>query len=595
MHDGFAPASSFRGRLAGQRAPACGVAPNRSRTMGRPLSPPPPRREADRRGFLRRSGGAAATLAAGVALWPAAARTQAADGMAFGHGVASGDPLADRVVLWTRVTPPAGTDRVRVLYRVARDPGLADVVQSGSVLATAARDFTVKPDVAGLQPGHTYYYGFSALGQASPVGRTRTLPVGPVDRLRMAVASCASHASGYFNAYARIAERADLDLVLHLGDYLYEYGSGVYGSVRAAEPPTETVTLADYRTRHAQYKRDPDLQALHRQHPVVAVWDDHEVANDAWRDGAENHTEGAEGTWPDRVAAGVQAYREWMPVRDWPRADPRRLQRALRFGDLAEIVMLESRLQARSEPLTTPPGEGPGFTQQGDFLDPSRTLLGARQEAWLAGRLRSSPARWKFIGQQVMFAHFKLLGLPLAAGGGVFLNPDQWDGYQPARDRLYDVLRGTRAGRPVRNVVVLTGDIHSSFANDLTQDPNNPDPSSGGYDPLTGEGSRAVEFVTTSITSPAFPDPDGRVAALTRRVNPHMKYVDFNRRGYLLVDVTPARVVGEWWHVDTVDRPDGAQVLAAAFEVRDGEARLVEAGPTAPRAHAPEPAPALAR
>jgi alkaline phosphatase D len=559
--------------------------------MGRPVPNPPRRSGSDRRAFFRRSGGAAAALA-GAALWPRAGRA-AEDGV-FQHGVASGDPLDDRVVLWTRVTPPDGAASVAVDFVVARDPGLTDIVRSGRVTATPARDFTVKPDVAGLQPGTTYYYGFSALQAQSPVGRTRTLPVGAVDRLRMAVVSCSNHAAGYFNAYARIAERADLDLVLHLGDYLYEYGSGTYGNVRPAEPPTEIVTLTDYRTRHAQYKRDADLQAVHRQHPMIAIWDDHEVGNDAWQGGAQNHTDGAEGDWPDRVSAAVQAYREWMPVRDLPRADPRRLQRAFRFGDLAEIVMLETRLQARSAPLplsTGEPGDRPGFTQEGEFLDPSRSLLGEAQEAWLRGRLRSSRANWKFLGQQVMFAQLKAVGRPLSAGGGVFLNPDQWDGYQPARDRVYDVIRGGRGRRPVDDIIVLTGDIHSSFANDLTQDPNNPDLRTGGYDPASGAGSRAVELVTTSISSPAFPDPDGQVAALTQHVNPHMKYVDFNRRGYLLVDVTPARVLAEWWHIDRVDVPDGAQTLAVAFEVRRGAPHLVAAGPSAERDDAPPLAP----
>lgn len=562
--------------------------------MGRPILPPR-RPGTDRRAFFRRSGGAAAVLA-GAALLPLATRqvAAAADGGVFQHGVASGDPLHDRVILWTRITPPAGQQRVRVAYVLARDPALTDVVASGTLLTTAARDFTVKPDAAGLVPATTYYYAFEALGVRSPLGRTRTLPVGAVDRLRMAVTSCSNHPAGYFNAYARIAERADLDLVLHLGDYLYEYGSNVYGSVRPAEPPTEIVTLADYRTRHAQYKRDADLQAVHRQHPMIAIWDDHEVTNDAWQGGAENHTDGDEGTWPDRVAVAVQAYREWMPVRDRPLADPRRLQRAFRFGDLADIVMLETRLQARSEQLSADipvPGLGNVFVQAGEFLDPTRTLLGDRQEAWLAARLRLSQATWKFIGQQVMFAHLKAQPAPLAAGGGAFLNADQWDGYQPARDRLYDVIRGTGGRRPIDNVVVLTGDIHSSWANDLTQDPNNPDVSTGGYDPLTGDGSRAVEFVTTSITSPGLNDPSGATAAFVRSVNPHMKYVDFMRRGYLLVDATPARVVAEWWHVDTVAVPDAGQSLGAVFEVREGQPRLRPSEATLPRTDPPPLAP----
>ncbi|MCU0969286.1 MAG: alkaline phosphatase D family protein [Rubrivivax sp.] len=558
--------------------------------MGHPIRSAPPRREGNRRDFFRRTGSAAAALAA-LPMLPVTAGAASASGV-FRHGVASGDPLADRVVLWTRVTVAAAAVRVR--YVVATDPALSTVVASGAMRTSAARDFTVKVDAAGLQPGTTYYYRFECDGEISPVGRTRTLPVGDVSRLRMAVVSCSNHAAGYFNAYARIAERADLDLVLHLGDYFYEYGTNVYGSVRPTEPPTETVTLADYRTRHAQYKNDPDLQEVHRQHPMIAIWDDHEVTNDSWQGGAENHTEGAEGAWPQRVAEAVQAYREWLPVRDWPLADPKRLQRAFRFGNLAEIVMLESRLQGRSQQLdaTIPvPGLGNVFAQAGDFLDPARSLLGDRQEAWLAGRLRTSRGLWKFIGQQVMFAHLKAQGAPLAAGGGLFFNPDQWDGYQPARDRVYDVIKGSGGRRPVRNVVVLTGDIHSSWANDLTQDPNNPDVAGGGYDARSGEGSRAVEFVTTSVSSPGLSDPNGTTAAFVRSVNPHIKYVDFNRRGYLLVDATPERVVGEWWYVDTVEATSAAQTFGAAFEVREGEARLRPATATEPPADPPAPAP----
>jgi phosphodiesterase/alkaline phosphatase D-like protein len=382
------------------------------------------------------------------------------DAGVFQHGVASGDPLHDRVVLWTRVTPPEGLARVRVDYVVTRDPALTDVVLAVRLLTTASRDFTVKPDVSGLQPGTSYCYAFTAQGEMSAVGRTRTLPVCAVDRLRMAVTSCSNHPAGYFNAYARIAERADL----------------------------------------------------------------------------------------------------------------------------ADIVMLETRLKACSQQLeaTIPvPGLGNAFQQQGEFLDPSRTLLGERQEVWLAGKLRTSRAGWKCIGQQLMFGQLKAQGAPLAAGGGLFFNADQWDGYQPARDRVYDIIKGTGRRRGVDNVVVLTGDIHRSFANDLSQDPNNPDISTGGYDAATGQGSRAVEFVTTSMTSPGLNDPEGSTAAFVRSINPHMKFVDFHQRGHLLVDVTPSRVVGVWWHVDRVDQPDDAQRLAAAFEVRDGASRLQLAEPTA--------------
>jgi alkaline phosphatase D len=567
--------------------------------MGRPsfIKPSKPA-GTSRRGFFQRSGSAAVALASVAALpLGAGARSSREGSPLFQHGVASGDPLQDRVILWTRVTPQSPRTVVAVRFEVATDPAFTQTVARGITRTDESRDYTVKVDPARLRPGTTYYYRFIAENETSPIGRTRTLPAGATPRLRIAVASCSNHAAGYFNAYRRIAERADLDLVVHLGDYLYEYGPNTFGNVRTPEPPNEMVTLSDYRLRHAQYKRDADSQAMHRQHPVVCIWDDHEITNDSWVGGAENHTEGAEGTWPGRVAVGLQAYYEWMPVRlpDVRPAinDPRRNQRAFRIGDLVELVMLEERLSARSQqlPATVPTPFGNGFVQTGEFLNPARTLLGAEQEAWLATRLRTSAARWKFIGQGVMFAQLKLQGAPLAVGGGVFVNSDQWDGYQPARDRIYDVLKGGNGQAPVDNVVVLTGDIHSSWAADLSQDPNNPNVAGGGYNGASGEGSRAVEFVGTSITSPGLSDPNGSTAGFLRSVNPHFKYIDLNQRGYMLLDVTPQRTVCEWWYVDTVVAPSNVQTFGTAFEVQFGSNRLQPSAMTMPVANPPALAP----
>lgn len=546
--------------------------------MGRPRQQPParpaPGRDPSRRDFFKRSGSAAVALAAAGPLV-----AQAAPHQPFAHGVASGDPLSDRVILWTRVTPREPRDSLRVDFTVARDAAMTEVVLQGSARTGADRDFTVKVDALGLAPGTTYYYQFRHRGTTSPVGRTRTLPVGQVDHLRFAVVSCSNFAAGYFNAYARIAERGDLDLVLHLGDALYEYASGQYGNTRPCDPPHETVTLDDYRRRHAQYKSDPDSQRMLAQHALVAIWDDHETANDAWQGGAENHQAG-EGEWPARVSAALQAYHEWMPVREQHRNDPRRENRRFTLGNLVDLYMLEERLGARSQqlPATIVTDFGLGFAQTGDFLDPSRGLLGDKQERWLIKGLRQSTARWKLLGQGVMFAQLKALGLPNAQGGGVFLNPDQWDGYQPARNRLYAAVKGSDGGAPIGNLVVLTGDIHSSWASDLTQDPNNPDAGLGGYEPDTGRGSLAVEFVGTSVSSPGLDDPTGEIAAYLRSQNPHFKYIDLNKRGYMLLDVTHERVTCEWWHLETVASPDPRQVLARAFQVQDGAAHLTPAG-----------------
>jgi len=556
--------------------------------MGRPFQLKPVVPGTSRRDFFKATGSAAAAAATGALVGGA----QAA-GPVFQHGVASGDPLHDRVILWTRVTVAPSTKPTLVSYVVATDPGLRNVVVRGSARTGAESDYTVKVDagsvLAVLRPNTTYYYQFAAGGQSSPIGRTKTLPLGSVGTLRFAVVSCSNHAYGYFNAYARIAARADLDLVMHLGDYIYEYGASQYGSARTPEPSVEIVTLSDYRTRHAQYKSDPDSQAMHRQHPLVAIWDDHETANNSWKDGAENHTPATEGLWSARVAAALQAYYEWMPVRQPDLANPRVNHRRFSYGDLAEVLMLEERVNARSEQLSAAPHPtifGAGFaTTDSTYADASRTLLGDTQEAWLLDRLRTTPARWKLIGQGVMFAQLKAPGANQATDPGLYyINSDQWDGYEPARNRIYDALRGG-AGQPkVNDVVVLTGDIHSSWASDLTANPYNPVVANGGYDKATGQGSLAVEFVGTSVTSPGIDsDTTGQIAGAIRFYNPHFKYVNLTRRGYMLVDVNPTRVVGEWWFVDTVTAPSANEAFATAFQVETGTNRLAPASQTPSR------------
>lgn len=563
--------------------------------MGRPKFVKPARQGSNRRDFIKRSG-SAAVAAASMPLLPltasAAATPTVVANAVFQHGVASGDPLADRVILWTRVTPQSGRTALSVEYVVALDPALSRVVVRGSTKTNANRDFTVKLDVARLSPGTTYYYRFSAEGSASAVGRTKTLPAGSAASLRMAVVSCSNLAYGYFNAYRRVAERADLDLVLHLGDYIYEYGDGQYGVARPCEPAHEIVSLADYRARHAQYKRDADSQEMHRQHPLVAIWDDHETANNAWTGGAENHQAPDEGTWPARVAHALQAYYEWMPVRVVDPTKPRSNNRSFAYGNLVDLILLEQRLSGRSEQLGSNIGHASGyFIQSGAYTDAARQMLGTTQEVWLFDKLRTSTAQWKFLGQGVMFAQLKAVPAPNAAGGGVFINSDQWDGYQPARNRVYDVLTGQAGGAAVNNVVMLTGDIHSSWAADLTQDPNNPVVATGGYNPLTGEGSKAVEFVGCSVTSPGISDPTGAIANTLRPVNPHFKYINLDRRGYMLVDANMSRCVCEWWYVDTVASVSNVQTFAAAFEVRDGSNRLVPSAQTTSRANPPLLAP----
>jgi len=572
--------------------------------MGRPIKLNPVRTGTSRREFFKRSGATTLGIAAASHLLPLGA--EAAGAGVFQHGVASGDPLSDRVILWTRVTLAASKPTVLVTYVMATDPALRNIVLRGTATTSAARDFTVKvdagllraSDVAGLlKPNTTYYYQFTAGGQVSPVGRTKTLPVGATNRLRFAVVSCSNYASGYFNAYRRVSARADLDLVMHLGDYLYEYGNGQYGNVRSVDPATEIVSLSDYRKRHALYKADVDSQAMHRQHPLVAIWDDHETTNDSWKNGAENHQPGSEGEWTARVAVALQAYYEWMPVRQVDANNPRDNHRGYAYGDLADLLMLEQRLSGRSEQiheLSHPTVFGPGFaaTDPG-FNDESRTLLGVSQESSLVNRLRTSTARWKMLGQGVMFAQLKAPGANQATDPGLyFINSDQWDGYEPARNRLYAALKGGASHAAVNNMVVLTGDIHSSWAADLNPNPYNPNVANGGYDKATGEGSLAVEFVGTSVSSPGVDsDTTGQIAGGLRFYNPHFKYINLTQRGYMLMDVTRERVVGEWWYVDSVGSPSNIEVFATAFQVVFGTNRLVPAAQTTPRASAPALAP----
>jgi alkaline phosphatase D len=479
----------------------------------------------------------------------------------FQHGIASGDPLPDGVILWTRVTA-AGTAPVDTEWEVAEDPALAQRVASGVAVADAEHDFCVKVDVRGLAPGKTYYYRFRALGSTSKIGRTRTAPSGPTAHLRFAMVACASYAHGYFHGYRALATQLDLDAVIHLGDYIYEYGDGDYGDVRTYDPPHEILTLEDYRRRHAHYKRDPDLQEVHRQQVFVTIWDDHEVANDSYANGAENHTEGEEGAFADRKAAARHAYLEWMPVREQGSED--KIFRKLSFGDLVDLVLLDTRLYARTKQAGGVLGPPPA-------PDANRTLLGDEQEAWMQGQLKSSTAHWKLLGQQVM------VGNLILDKGKQLANLDQWQGYPESRDRLLTFFRDSG----VKDVVVLTGDIHSSWANELVFDPNDP----ATYDPATGKGSVAVEMVTPGISSPGIPELFLGLIDQARVINPHVKFVEPSHRGFVILDVTPERVQGAWHLFDDITLPaPQTPRFSGAWSVKSGETRL---------GADPQPAPSL--
>lgn len=499
---------------------------------------------------------------------------QTSSGLSFQHGVASGDPLDDRVILWTRVSPtsPQESD-LSVICEVAEDREFQSVVMSEMLSTSAARDYTVKLDATGLRPDRQYWYRFMSSEATSAVGHTRTLPMPGqyAERLRFAVCSCSSYPHGYFSVYRMIANRPDLDFVLHLGDYIYEYGDGEYGNNpgRPLEPSHEIIALDDYRRRYGLYRQDTELQAAHAAHAFVTVWDDHESANDAYRDGAENHNAG-EGAWSDRKAAAIQAYFEWMPIRP-PTEDEQQIYRGFSYGDLADFMMLDTRLEGREQQLSNP-------------LDPSRSqprnLLGQSQKQWFKHQLATSQGRWKFVGQQVMFAQLQLLELqrllpavptndfsPLVA-----INMDQWDGYPAEREEILDFVEAEE----IENLVVLTGDIHSSWANELYQ---NPAVLTAGVlnRPL------GVEFVAPSITSPGFPDGAAElVSAVLPVVNPHIKYTDLKNHGFILIDVTRQRSQAEYYYAADIDTPAGIGVESQKIKtlaVAHGSHRLQEDTP----------------
>ncbi|WP_300639116.1 alkaline phosphatase [Nocardioides sp.] len=558
-----------------------------------------------RRTVLATGAVAATTVtAAGAALASSPAR--AADGTAdraggtntlgkrehrvFQHGVASGDPLPEAVLLWTRVTPTPeatpGSGRggpVTVRWEVARDARFRKVVSSGRFRTSAARDHTVKLDAKGLRPETEYHYRFTALGQRSPVGRLRTAPGERATprNLRFGVVSCSNLEAGFFTPYRALAARQDLHAILHLGDYLYEYPTGGYGMgqdnvvVRPHDPPHEMVSLEDYRRRHASYKLDPDLQALHARYSWILTWDDHEVTNDQWKAGAENHDE-SEGDYKKRRARAHRAYDEWMPVRMDGTArldDGARLYRRLRFGDLAEISMLDLRTY-RDEQAALP---GVDAT----VSDPSRSITGKKQMAWLKESLtRGDHApQWKVIGNPVMIAPVTFGDLPndlidpindvtgiLPADGAPY-NVDQWDGYTADRREVLGHIRDHQ----VKDVLFVTGDIHSGWACELPLDTST--------QPLYGD-SYGVEFVCSSVTSNNLKDITGvpQASPLVETAilanNRHIKYLDFDSHGFSVLDITAARAQMDWYVIGDRADADTPITWSVSYETRAGTGRV---------------------
>lgn len=536
----------------------------------------------DRRGVVLGGG-----LGLGALVLPAgrvlAAEMLGATG--FTHNVASGEPGPDSMLLWTRYAPAVGGDTVRLDAEVALDPAFAKVVSGGVVRTAAYRDWTAKIMVDGLKPGTVYWYRFVAPdGSKSPIGRTKTLPVGDTARFRLGVFSCSNLPVGWFNAYGHAAAQPDLDLWLHVGDYIYEYGvasihDGDRAEGRTLEPAHEILAIADYRLRFACYRADPDLQRLHQMAPMVALWDDHESANDSWEGGAQNHQPATEGDWNLRRAAAMQVYREWMPVSEEP-------WKAYPIGTLATLYRTESRLLGRTQPAdinaafrAQDPDAALKAFRDGAWQDPSATMLGSAQESWLAHELKinARATAWQLVGMGTIIGrtlmpqdavswlrpdaserrvnNFKdcvrasRLGLPMWM--------DRWDGYPAARSRLLKAAQQADV-----DLVMLAGDSHNAWAYSLSE----------------GGQPAGVEFAGQGVTSGGL---EGDFAADPRIVaqgfvaaNPELKWADTSQRGYMMIDITPQRVTGEWRFMQTIKARNTALAGSHQMHVERGRRAL---------------------
>ena len=519
----------------------------------------------------------------------------------FAHGVASGDPLSDRVILWTRVSPVSVyVGDINVAWEISADPGFKTLVGQGQSATRTDQDYTLKVDATGLKPGSVYYFRFRVASTYSPVGRTKTLPTGKVAEVKLAVFSCANYPAGYFNVYGDAAAHSDVDAAIHLGDYIYEYAKGGYASAnaeamnRVVDPQTEILSLKDYRLRHAQYKTDAQLQKLHAQMPMIAVWDDHEISNDTWMNGAENHQPDTEGDFQLRKAAAIKAYHEWMPTRV---ARPEIIYRSFAFGELLALHMLDTRVIGRDQQLdygkllSVPPSMLQE-TLRAALGDPNRELMGSTQTAWLQNSLANSKATWQVLGQQVVMGRMQipaplLLGISGAPGGVAFdeylriamlaqthpeqltehdklilaqpripYNLDAWDGYAAAREK---VLRASQ--QLGKNLVVLSGDTHNAWANELKTEAGTP---------------VGVEFATSSVSSPGFEDylpnvPAPQLKGALESFITDLRYCDTSRRGYMIVTATPEACSSQWIYVDTITRTDYRASADAAWKVLAGQ------------------------
>lgn len=526
----------------------------------------------------------------------------------FDHGVASGDPLQDRVILWTRLTPSDLSARLQVTWQIALDSQFKQIIKTDKVTTSASQDFTVKVDATGLTANQSYFYRFVFGDKISPVGQTKTLPTS-TSKVSFAVCSCSNYPAGYFYVYREMAKQ-NVDVVIHLGDYIYEYGADGYatedavklGRTLPADNNKEIIKLDDYRKRYALYRKDKDLQALHHRHPFIVIWDDHELANDTWREGADNH-QANEGSFLDRKLAALQAYFEWMPIR--PIDDQHiKIYRQFDFGNLVQLTMLDTRIIARDKQLDyadymTANGLN-AVKFQADLTNPARTLMGYAQRDWLLGKLQQSNATWNVLGQQILMAKMLiptelLLSLAAIVSGNPSAealsqmnaqitelvklkirlqqgdptltlqekarvqtvapyNLDAWDGYFVEREILYGTLAQLN-----KKVVVLAGDTHNAWSSNL----------------YSKDGAFVgVELATSSISSPGLEKylsiPLAQLQqfefAFTTLID-ELNYCNLNQRGYLIVQFDETQVQSQWMYVDSIKKAEYVVDTARQYQL----------------------------
>lgn len=511
----------------------------------------------------------------------------------FNHGVASGDPLSDAIILWTRVTPSGAPQGVNLTLQIADDENFDINRVQQSVVALTSNDYTVKIDFAGLNAGSKYYYRFVTENEVSPTGQFKTLPQGSVDSVKFAVMSCANYPAGYFHAYAEAAKLTDIDAVLHLGDYIYEYGMGGYatenaqalGRELADDNAGEIITLEDYRKRYALYRSDTSLQQLHANSPFIAVWDDHEVANDSFKNGAENHNDG-EGDFTARKLAALQAYFEWMPIRPYVKGQTESLYRQFEYGDLVSLYMLDTRHESRAKPLDYANYIDPVTGQIDsnrfilDLIEPTQKLIGTDQLIWLQDGMINSNATWQVLGQQVLMNRMHIpaellaeLANPsaqtaqtltelaqikgrLLAGDPTLTemekarvttlapyNLDAWDGYPVERELILQT-----ANEFNKNLIALAGDTHNAWGGQLKD----------------GKGNVCgYEFATSSVTSPGLeyylqlPEQMAlQFAEALKLLVDDLEYANIHQRGFMTVTFTAEKAHSEWHLLSSVHQSD---------------------------------------